>query len=361
MQKSTRLRVGAVAVLVTAGFSLVGIVPANADPVTPPYPGLVGVGSDTTQDVIAGLATAIPAIGSYDAFTTTGSMIKVTSAGPSFLRPNGSTEGVKALSAAAQGTAYSSVPLPLDEVDFARSSSGASGTGTVLTWIPFATDALGMAVHAASEWPRDIPLGSAAGDSATNQAFTLRNIYRGTVTSYSDSNFEPVIINPLLPQTGSGTRKFWVETVLGLTDSTVVGSNLNNTLQENNGTFVTGLGDIVPFSVASYISQANHAAIASASLAPVTERRGSIALVNVGSTKPIAVEAGKTVLNTSYLPALKRTVYNVVRTSRLADTDIAATFVGATSAVCANPVIIKAYGFGTTTNCGATTIRGSYK
>jgi len=355
MKKRT-IRVGAVVATVLAGAIAFGVAaPVMADPAAGTYRTLNGVGSDTTQDVMNGLSTVIDSIGSYNA--TGSAQIQTTSGGPSFNRPNGSTSGVQALSAAA--TAGRTWPASggvnvAGQIDFARSSSSPSSSfpGTDLTFIPFARDAVTFAVNAASDFPRDIPLGSSAQDSVTPAPFTLRNIYRCAVTSYLNSDLESVTIRPLLPQSGSGTRSFWLS-ALGLTEAQVSGcaTDLSGTVQEHSGAQVTGMGDIVPFSIAQYIAQGNYSSLPTA----VTERRSQIVLGSVGSAKPvIAATGGGVQLNTSF--PINRLVFNVVQTSRLSEPAIAAAFVGSTSAVCAAQSTIRAYGFGTIGSlCGNTT------
>lgn len=356
MLKKTKLRLGAVAAATVAALAF-GTMPAMADPSG--FKPLAGAGSDTTQDVVAGLASVIPAIGSYDA--TGGGNIQTKSGGNSFKRPNGSGDGVFALGQSAQGGLYNGVDIT-GQLDFARSSSGPSGTSGALTYIPFAVDAVTFAVNVGSSFPRDIPLGSSATDNPDSSGlvpFTLRNIYRGAVTSFVDGEGNDVPIRALLPQSGSGTRSFWL-TQLGLSSSPQVGTDLNGTVQEHDGSMVTGPGDIVPFSVAQYIAQGNHAAGLPTT---VVERRSLVELGNIGSTSPFKLTTAGSVstlsLNTAF--PVKRTVYNVVQTSRLGESAIANTFVGSGSAVCQNGALIQKYGFGTASNCGVTTITGSFR
>lgn len=360
MLKKHKLRFGAVASLALAGLAF-GTVSASADPAAGTFKPIVGVGSDTTQDVANGLATVVSAIGSYDAGTGT---IKVSATGPTFNRPNGSTAGVQALSASANAGGSRTFPAAggvsiAGEIDFARSSSGPSSSfvGTDLTFIPFARDAVTYAVNAASDFPRDIALGSAAQDAISPAPFTMRNIYRGAVTTYTDADLAPVTIRPLLPQAGSGTRSFWLS-ALGLTEAQVAGvaTDLGGTVQEHDGSLIRGAGDIVPFSVAQYLSQSNYASLPTA----VNERRGVIELGKIGGSKPIRLTASGNELNTSF--PVNRLVYNVVETSRLGETAIASTFVGSTSAVCAASSTIRSYGFGTIgATCGSTTAKQAFR
>ncbi len=362
MSSKNKLRLGAVAAAAVALLAVSAAAPAYADPSG--FKNLVGVGSDTTQDVVGALGAVIPAIGSYDA--TGSATIQVRSGGPTFNRPNGSTAGVQALSASVNNTGTRTFPASggvsiTGQIDFARSSSAPSGSfvGTDLTFIPFARDAVTYAVSAASDFPRDIALGNAGQDAISPAPFTLRNIYRGTVTTYVDGDFNSVTIRPIIPQAGSGTRSFWLG-ALGLSESAIVGTpttDIGNTAQEHNGTYIVNAGDIAPFSIAQYIAQGNHGSISAVN---VIERRGNIELGNVDTVKPILLTAGGGVeLNTAF--PINRLVFNVVQTSRLtgvsaADVELQSTFAGTGSTVCAATATIKQLGFGTIGSlCGNTT------
>lgn len=362
MIKKTKLRLGVVAATAVAVLAFGAATPAYADPSG--FKPLNGAGSDTTQDVMSGVASAVTAIGSYDAIGS--ATIQTTSGGPIFTRPNGSTSGVQALSASVNNTGTRVFPATAagvsitGQLDFARSSSAPSSSfvGTDLTFIPFARDAVTFAVSLASDFPRDIALGSSAQDSLSPAPFTLRNIYRGTVTTFVDAELNPVTIRPIIPQTGSGTRAFWLS-ALGLTETTIIGTpttDIGNTAQEHTGTYIKNAGDIAPFSVAQYIAQGNYQVLPTS----IVERRGNVALGNVGTVKPMLLTAGGGVeLNTAF--PINRLVFNVVQTSRLsgasaADLQLQATFAGSGSTVCAATAQIKQYGFGTIGGlCGNTT------
>jgi hypothetical protein len=85
-------------------------------------------------------------------------------------------------------------------LDFSRSSSGKTTTSVSLTWIPFAFDNTTFVVRSDGGVPRKL---------TTAQ---LKNIYACANTPD---------IWPLLPQTGSGSRTFWVTTVLGITEAAI--------------------------------------------------------------------------------------------------------------------------------------------
>ncbi|MBC7519183.1 MAG: hypothetical protein H7248_09975 [Microbacteriaceae bacterium] len=356
MLNKNKLRLSAVAAIVTAGVAFSAL-PAMADPTAGTFAALSGVGSDTIQDVMNGMSTKVSAIASYDA--TGGGTIQTKAGGNAFNRPVGSGNGVAALSDSINSTGtklWNSVDIT-GQIDFARSSSGPSSSfpGTVLTYIPFAQDAVTFAVNSGSDFPRDIPVGAAAQDSITPAPFTLRNIYRCVATTYTDNDSNSVTIRPLLPQTGSGTRKFWL-TTLGLTEATKgsCDTDLANSVIEHDGTYVSGAGDIAPFSIAQYLAQGNHVALPTT----VVERRGQAQLGFISGIKPIIPTPGTTggtEMNPNF--PVFRNVYNVVETARLtSDATLQATFSGPTSSVCTNVNTIKQYGFAPIANCGNTTI-----
>lgn len=356
-----KLRLGAVAAAAVAVLAFSAAAPAYADPSG--FKPIVGVGSDTTQDVVSGLANVIPEIGNYEAIGT--ATIQTRSGGPVFTRPNGSTDGVKALSASVNNTGTRTWPATggvdiTGQIDFARSSSAPSSSfpGTDLTYIPFARDAVTFAVNAASDFPRDIAWGNASQDSISPAPFTLRNIYRGAVTTYVDADFNSVTIRPIIPQQGSGTRAFWLS-ALGFTETTIIGTpstDIGNTAQEHTGTYILNPGDIAPFSIAQYIAQGNHNSLPTT----IPERRGNIELGSVDTVKPLLFTAGGGVELNNAFP-INRLVFNVVQTSRLtgtsaADLQLQATFAGTGSTVCQAATTIRQYGFAPIGSlCGNTT------
>lgn len=303
------------AAVVSGTLALAG--PAAADP-TPAgtFRQLVGVGSDTTQDVLNALAgdtvngksyadTAVKAgaagIASYDAIEpvtgSTASSIQTRTGGPVFVRPNGSGKGRLALSMALTGDKYpdSSGVSIKGQVDFARSSSGPSTSGSAFTYIPFARDAVGVAVR-----------GTALNTLTVDQ---LHDIYAGTLSSVNGQD-----VHPRIPQSSSGTRKFFLAAI-GLTDATI--SPNIPLVQENQADgALTEDGALVPFSVGSWIAQNNGiapdysttAAAAGAHLAGVQLPGDS------GVTSPVTTVNGKLTPVGGYYEnaTFGRDVYNVV-------------------------------------------------
>lgn len=317
--------------------------PAFADPSsTTDYRTLAGVGSDTTQDVINGLAESIAdadgakVIASWDARGS--ATITTKAAGCEFARPNGSGAGRTALKNA------KTADNPIAGcVDFARSSSGTApvigGTGT---WIPFGVDAVTYAINEGSDLP----------DNLTD--VQLSRIYQCLDTEIAGT---PVV--PLLIQSGSGTRAFWNSRV-GITESEIAAGDypcledLDNTVQEHTGDVLKDHNEyILPFSIAQFLAQGNAGQVVDGVTVNVIDRRGPALLGSINSVTPTA--NGN--LNTDF--PNRRDVYTIVASADLEVPAIASTFVGATSAVCTRTSIIQAYGFGATAACGDTTLRGN--
>ncbi|MFE5241904.1 MULTISPECIES: hypothetical protein [unclassified Streptomyces] len=303
MNVKTSVRIGAVAGAAALGLGIMSPV-ASADPAPGDYRVLAGVGSDTTQDVGNGLGESIDGgtlIASYDA--TGSSTVKTRATGCTINRPNGSSAGITALNNAVDNATGC--------IDFARSSRGPATSGTDLTFVPFAQDQVTVAVR---------------GDSALNNNLDLTAAQLKAVYECTTTTLNGVTLTPLLPQSGSGTRSFFLSSIGNPTLGTCVG-----TMQEHNGVELDSAGDIAPYSVAQYNAQVNGA---------VTDRHGATVLGKIGGGR------------------ISRDVYNVVPTSKLTDSVIASTFVGSGSKVCAETDVIEYYGFTLAPNCGATTLKG---
>ncbi|MFF9148839.1 hypothetical protein ACF1BN_28685 [Streptomyces sp. NPDC014861] len=322
MNVKSRARLGAALAVAALGLGAAFAPAAQADPspVTQ-YRTLAGVGSDTTQDVLNGLGNVVTnafgqkIIASWDATGT--ATVKTKATGCVINRPNGSSAGIDAL--------RNAVDTNSGCLDFARSSRGpADASTTDLTWIPFAKDAVSWVKRSDSALPSDLT------------AAQLKAIYECTTTSLGG-----VALTPILPQSNSGTRQFFLASI----GVTTPGTCVQQGVQENDGTVLDTAGDIAPYSVAQYTAQEK---------AVVTDRRGAAVLGSVGTVA--ARNADKT-LNLAF--PFTRDVYNVVPTPKLTNATIASTFVGSTSKVCAAGTTIANYGFGTLgANCGTTTLKG---
>ncbi|GAA2993725.1 substrate-binding domain-containing protein [Actinokineospora diospyrosa] len=321
MSKKQRLIVVASAALALAGV-FAGT--AQADPTgAPTYRELAGTGSDTTQTVLNGLSEAITingtkVLGSYDARGSAQITTKDANPACTINRPENSAGGVTALKA--------SVAANNGCLQFARSSSNSAAANTDLKFIPFAIDALTYAVRSDSAVPKKLTKAQ------------LTAIYTCANTAFK----------PLAPQFGSGTRSFFVRSIMPA--GTVDSANLfgptgqyacvndkdaaNEPIQEHVGTYLTDTRHLLPYSIAVYNSQVYGNAPAA---------QGKAVLGTVDNIQP-------TNLNTSSV--FKRDVYNVIPADKLEVAPFSTVFVGANSAVCQRGDVITRYGFGIAPNCG---------
>lgn len=171
----------------TAQADPAGVVPAATD--------VVGVGSDTTQGLLNTLTEHYNATSpaskaySWDAVPQ-GSRIIPKAGAPEINRPNGSSAGISAL--IADGNAHN--------LDFARSSRKAKSDGSEANYafIEFARDTVTYATAGTSNVP------------TTLTTLALNKLY-GSAAGSADCTFVAY-----LPQAGSGTRAFFLESI-GLT------------------------------------------------------------------------------------------------------------------------------------------------
>ncbi|WGL53326.1 hypothetical protein P5P86_05730 [Nocardioides sp. BP30] len=287
----------ALSIGVTSGaFAATPPTATQEDPTTATANGqLVGVGSDTIQDVLYGLSQSIPAIQSW---TATGGANITYRSGLTIARPNGSGPGYKALTDSIGLTAAGNAKA--GDVDFAR-ASGTQGTaattaGTgITTDIPFAIDSISLAVPANSPF---LKTNSGHGLTVTD----LYNIYAGAKNEIStdgngtlgraealdgtpDAGYEA--IQAFLPKAGSGSRQFFLGQISGQGGSSTgipLGTNKGDSygstttpvagkayigsktpagtdVQEHDATVLTSTANtvaaIAPFSGAKYIGYAN--------------------------------------------------------------------------------------------------------
>ncbi|MFJ9565677.1 Ig-like domain repeat protein [Streptomyces fuscichromogenes] len=311
------------AAVVAGGIALAS--PAVADPDAGAFRQLVGVGSDTTQDVLNALAgdtingtsysaTAVKStdgagVASYDAIEpgtgSTSSKITTRTGGAAFARPNGSGAGRIALSESLTGVKDSTGASVKGQVDFARSSGGPSSSGKALTYIPMARDAVGVAVK-----------GSGLDTLTVDQ---LHEIYTGQLTELNGQT-----LHPKIPQANSGTRKFFMNAI-GVTNDTL--SPNVAVVQENQAdSALTEDGALVPFSVGSWIAQINGVSPDySKTAAAAGGHLASVQLPNdEGATSPVTTVNGKLAPVGAYYEnsTFGRDVYNVVPTRAIDPTSI---------------------------------------
>jgi len=378
---------------------------AQADPAGNAFGKLVGLGSDTTQDVVNGIAGAVGGnqIASYDA-TNAGPTVITRSGGSAIPRVSGSGAGRDELLvsigaipnksgvALADGSSTTIDDSVVGQLDFARSSGGPAtkdqSADGVLAYVPFARDAVDVAYAPGSPLAK-VPFYVGNGTEAKT-APTLWNVYRGDVThAYfnADGSYNSVgsdetgpegttvyKIQPLLPKFGSGTRSYFLGQ-LGLTDASgftstspfVSDTSNGKPIEEHNGQAIVDATTgstlaIAPFSVSQWVAQAN-------GVGTVTDRRHGVELADLskvdGAQAPATTGSGTAYATNPNYAGFVRDVYNIVP-SRLADdpsSAIAKTFVGKDSLVCKQTATILAYGFlpepatSAAATCGYTQLR----
>ena len=381
----------AVAMTATLGTTFVGG-SAQADPKQ--LTAAVGVGSDTTQDVMNAMtgftngvnytpiqstsASGYRQVISFDAVPPAGvadACITPKVGGPTFARPNGSGAGKNALSRAQDGTKYGNVACGGVQdvaglVDFARSSAGPTSgdTGTALTYIPFGRDGVSFAYYRAA--------GSPVTSLTRAQLTTIFTSTTGATT------IGGVRILPCGIQTSSGTYKFWnTVTTASTTAENTATTECNNLLgvgtraEENDGTALKARGDaaeaatagtqvIIGFSAGSFIAKSN---LVAPGTPPAAVGIGSIddGATPAVITSPVTGVAPNLAPNTTFYASTiyGRNVYNIFPTAVIASAfgndDLKSLFSGSTSAVCTNGATIAKFGFQTISTCGDITLKGS--
>lgn len=340
---------------------------ALADPpkgVTPPHASIVGTGSDTTQLVVNAFSTAYnktnPTLKMYS-FNAVGSATITEKVGCTpITRPNGSSAGITELEA---GTRPSG-----DKVDrcadFARSSRArTAGTDpSSVLFIPFAIDGV--------TWSADTFTGSthATTNLSTLQltaiyscdASLLNSKWSGNVTWKEVGGASTDQIIPVIPQSSSGTRKFFL-TQIGVSTLGSCVKGQDDSVEENEGTNAifknasTAPDIVFPYSVAVYLaqSQGGHG----------TGTQGKQVLRNVNHVAPTIGTAPNKTINSTF-PYL-REVYNVVRNSSTNGGQIVPNYLRplfgngtpGTGWICRSTTaksLIKSYGFLPTSRCGST-------
>jgi ABC-type phosphate transport system substrate-binding protein len=368
--------VSKIAVVAAAAATVmgVGLGPALADPPSGTLPKLtdvVGVGSDTTQLVMDAISTSYdkthsPKLYSWDAVNpvTGGTGDNIVTKGSSgtdkkcqIARPNGSSAGIKALAATIKdGTS----PC----LDYARSSRGTqAGDPAGLLWVGYGKDAVSWTTPS-----------SGTGKPATLTQAQLQAIYLCTDTKWNQvGGTSTATIVPVLPQTSSGTRAFFLKAIgVAAPGACVVNGSINipgdphnpvpieeNTgvsLKDSGGNYLTGnqfeFGNanvLFPYSVADWIAQTPAPAgggHATPSSAPGVLKQPQ----QISGVSPVLTHSGSIdTINPSFSATFTRIVWNVMpNAGTKAAGKIPANlvpFFGPTGAVCSDKADIQSYGF----------------
>jgi ABC-type phosphate transport system substrate-binding protein len=315
---------------VVASATAMAVGPALADPingsgtkVTPKETDVVGVGSDTLEFLMDQLAFDFnkshktgPRLYSWDALnpnTRLTDNIKTKSGCTLIQRPNGSSAGIATL---ALNTKTGDKKHFC--VDYARSSRGrastdpSKGPGGIL-FVALGKDAVTYATNKTTNAP---------GNLTTAQ---LAKIYNCTVSNWNQVGGKNAPIHAQLPQTSSGTRKFFL-TAIGVT---APGSCVGSTAEENEGiaNVLKGPNTIFPYSIGKYIAEKFHSAdctnaacTGSPPCHPTkTQNRfgcdthGNMVLRKINGTAPTTGTGTNTVINSHFSANFVRTVFIVVR------------------------------------------------
>ena len=369
-------------VSVAVGLGLMGFAlaaPAHADTNDGVAGALVGVGSDTSQDVIEGFSTALDGVNpagltvtnpnSYKIsnYKATGTAVidpKGVAACTTTSRPNGSGAGLNALSASIgglSGTSAFGATNFKNCVDFARSSSGGNptvtpgsgGTGQ-LTYVPFAVDEITYATLTTSSIPPNL-------DKTALKALYAAS---GTPGTAACSN-----LFPLLPQSSSGTRKTFLTSYLGFTATDIgvaggpgtcvrdtnIGAGTLGTgtaLEENDGRVLSSGKNLIPYSVGVFIAQGSGI---------TDDIRGRASLGSVDGSNAGVQGAAPYQINPSGV--YNRLLYNAIPTETVGQTGtidgfdatkLNAVFAGSSSLLCSadGQKVVNAYGFGSIPSSG---------
>lgn len=365
----------AAAVVVAAG-------PALADPpggTKPKAADVIGVGSDTIQNVLDQLSVNYNAshkkgthLYSWDATNpktgAIGDKIVTKSGCKSIPRPDGSSQGITALTT--ENAKTGGHPC----IDFARSSRDRASTDPAyakggIAFVDLAGDAVTWATNATSNAPASLTRAQ------------LASIYECTVTNWSQVGGKNAPIKAFIPQTGSGTRSFFL-TALGNGTAITPGSCVsdgNGLLEENEGVnkVLAGPDTIFPYSIGKWIAEKDHSAkCINASCKPNSkgvackpgkgqnlfgcDTHGSMVLKEISKFSPTKGTGKNTKINSGFPAQFVRTLFEVVPFSTSRADHIPAylePFFGHKGYVCANSTAkadLLDYGFIVHATCGLT-------
>ena len=379
MRMLTRLVVG---VATAAAAATMAVTPALADPnpgTVPKPQNIVGVGSDTIQNVMDQFSHDYNAshsankLYSWDATNpktgAIGDSIVTKSGCTAIPRPDGSSQGITALTT--ENATTSGHPC----MDFARSSRDRLPTDPPyaaggIAFVDLAGDAVTWAANATTNAPANL---------TTAQ---LTAIYECKDTNWSQVGGKSAPIKAFIPQTGSGTRSFFL-TALGNGTAITPGSCVSDgggTIEENEGVnpALAGPDTIFPFSIGKWIAEADHSATcfnkactANSSgkvCAPKSGQNlygcnthGTMVLEKINGTAPTTGSGATQKINSGFSSAFIRTLFEVVPFSTSTTDHIPSylePFFGHKGWVCANGTAktdLLDYGFIVhTTTCGLT-------
>jgi len=292
---------------------------------------------------------------------------------PHIPRPDGSSAGIGQL---ATFTKSSSGPYC---TNFARSSRPRSSSDPAfapggVAFVNLAGDAVTWSTQSTTDAPASLTVAQ------------LNAIYTCADTNWSQVGGKNAPIQPFLPQSGSGTLAFF-EAAIGVTTPGPCVSNVNNTLEENEGVnpALQTPEAIFPYSIGDFIAQSQHSAkCLNSSCGPNSsgvvckhvpqdnwfycDEHGTMKLGKINGVAPITGTGKSEVINSAFPSTFDRTLFDVVPYDPATSDHIPGTagpvgglnlekIFAATGYDCTNAKAktdIKNYGFIPLSTCGAT-------
>jgi ABC-type phosphate transport system substrate-binding protein len=347
-----------------------------------------GVGSDTIQNVLDQFAadynptvsTTATHIYSWDATNplngTIGDSIAEKTGCSSIPRPDGSSAGITQLATFQKthdGKAFCT--------SFARSSRPRASTDPAfapggIAFVDLAGDAVTWSAQTTTNAP------------ATLTTAQLAAIYNCTDTNWSQVGGANAPIHAFIPQSGSGTRAFFL-TAIGVANPGSCVSDDGGLLEENEGVnpVLNDPNAIFPYSIGKYVAEKFHstACITKSTCAPNAngiacnhapgknlfgcDTHGTMVLKEINGVAPTTGSGGSTVINSAFPATFQRTVFEVVpydpnTTDHIPGSEAGAPggvnlekLFGASGFVCSSSKAktdLKNYGFLVTPLCGVT-------
>jgi ABC-type phosphate transport system substrate-binding protein len=352
---------------------------------SPPENSATGVGSDTIQNVLDQFAvdnnagSPTTALYSWDATNpltgAIGDSIAEKSKCSSIPRPDGSSAGITQLATfqkTSDGkffcTSYARSSRPRASTDPAFAPGG-------VAFVDLAGDAVTWSAQATTNAP------------ATLTTAQLAAIYNCTDTNWSQVGGSNAPIHAFIPQSGSGTRSFFLAAI-GIANPGSCVSDDNGQLEENEGVnpVLKDPDAIFPYSIGKFIAEKLHSAKCSNSgctpnSSGVTcvhtpgknlfgcDTHGTMVLKQINGVAPTTGSGAKTVINPSFPATFQRIVFEVTpfdpaTTDHIPGAESGApggvnleALFGASGFVCKNAAAktdLKNYGFLVTPLCGVT-------
>jgi len=352
--------------------------PANSD--------AVGVGSDTIQNIMDQFsadynaklgATATTHLYSWDATNPNtgaiGDTIQEKIGCSPIARPDGSSAGISQLitftksSTGQLCTSFARSSRPRSPSDPPYAAGG-------VAFVNLAGDAVTWSTQAVTNAPASLTPAQLAG------------IYNCTITDWGQvGGVSGQPIHAFIPQSGSGTAKFFLSAIGVATPGSCV-SSANNTLEENEGVnpVLHDPNAIFPYSIGKYISQKFFSATCSNSSCTPTNgiactpsgtqnlfgcnTHGTMVLKQINGIAPTTGSGKKTVINSAFPATFQRTLFAVVPwdpatadhipgpTNPVGGVNLESIF-GASGFICKNTVAktdLVHYGFLVIPTCGLT-------